>query len=182
MGNLLGTIFGPIGTIFNAVFFGPIYNILMLFYNVIHSTGIPGALGLSIIMLTLLIRCCLIPLTRKQLKSSRAMQELAPQLNALKVQYRGDPQGLMKAQQDLYKEHGYSPVSGCLPLLIQMPFLYALFFSFRTLLSPTLPPINKAIYPFLPHLTALPDPYFLWVNLTSPIPCISCRSWLRSSR
>ena len=88
--------------------------------------------------LTLLVRCCMIPLTRKQLKSSRAMQELAPQINALKVQYRGDPQGLMKAQQDLYKEHGYSPVSGCLPLLIQMPFLYALFFSFRTLLTENL--------------------------------------------
>jgi YidC/Oxa1 family membrane protein insertase len=118
----------------------------------------------------------MIPLTRKQLKSSRAMQELAPQLNALKVQYRGDPQGLMKAQQDLYKEHGYSPVSGCLPLLIQMPFLYALLFSFRTLLTESssqakiLDAINKPIYSFLPHLTAIPDPYFLWVNLAKPDP------------
>jgi YidC/Oxa1 family membrane protein insertase len=176
VGNLLGTIFGPIGTIFNAIFYGPIYNVLMLIYNLIHAIGIPGALGLSIIGLTLLVRCCMIPLTRKQLKSSRAMQELAPQINALKVQYRGDPQGLMKAQQDLYKEHGYSPVSGCLPLLIQMPFLYALLFSFRTLLTVSKHPsvileaINKPIYPFLPHLTAIPNPYFLWVNLGAPDP------------
>ena len=173
MGNLLGTIFGPIGTIFNAIFYGPIYNVLMLIYNLIHAIGVPGALGLSIIALTLLVRCCMIPLTRKQLKSSRAMQELAPQINALKVQYRGDPQGLMKAQQDLYKEHGYSPVSGCLPLLIQMPFLYALLFSFRTLLTVSknqaviLKAINKPIYPFLPHLTAIPNPSFLWVDLRS---------------
>jgi YidC/Oxa1 family membrane protein insertase len=176
VGNLLGTIFGPIGTIFNAIFYEPIYNVLMLIYNVMHAIGIPGGLGLSIIALTLLVRCCMIPLTRKQLKSSRAMQELAPQLNALKVQYRGDPQGLMKAQQDLYKEHGYSPVSGCLPLLIQMPFLYALLFSFRTLLTESssqtkiLEAINKPIYSFLPHLTAIPDPYFLWVNLAKPDP------------
>jgi YidC/Oxa1 family membrane protein insertase len=171
VGNLLGTIFGPLGTIFNAIFYQPIYNVLMLIYNLIHAVGIPGALGLSIIALTLLVRCAMIPLTRKQLKSSRAMQELAPQINALKVQYRGDPQGLMKAQQDLYKEHGYSPVSGCLPLLIQMPFLYALLFSFRTLLTVSSHPkvildaINKPIYHFLPSLTAIPNPHFLWVNL-----------------
>ena len=79
----------------------------------------------------------------------------------------------MKAQQDLYKEHGYSPVSGCLPLLIQMPFLYALLFSFRTLLTESknhaviLEAINKPIYPFLPHLTAIPNASFLWVNLGS---------------
>jgi YidC/Oxa1 family membrane protein insertase len=170
VGNLLGTIFGPVGTIFNAIFYEPIYNVLMLIYNVIHAIGIPGGLGLSIIALTLLVRCCMIPLTRKQLKSSRAMQELAPQINALKVQYRGDPQGLMKAQQDLYKEHGYSPVSGCLPLLIQMPFLYALLFSFRNLLTEKVTVINKPIYSFLPHLTTAPDPHFLWVNLTTADP------------
>jgi YidC/Oxa1 family membrane protein insertase len=98
------------------------------------------------------------------------MQELAPQINALKVQYRGDPQGLMKAQQDLYKEHGYSPVSGCLPLLIQMPFLYALLFSFRTLLTENLVKINAPIYSFLPHLTTVPNPHFLWVDLAIPDP------------
>jgi YidC/Oxa1 family membrane protein insertase len=170
VGNLLQSIFGPIGTIFNAIFYEPIYNILMLIYNLIHATGIYGGFGLSIIALTLLVRCAMIPLTRKQLKSSRAMQELAPQINALKVQYRGDPQGLMKAQQDLYKEHGYSPVSGCLPLLIQMPFLYALLFSFRNLLTGNLVLINKPIYSFLPHLTALPNSSFLWTSLSASDP------------
>jgi YidC/Oxa1 family membrane protein insertase len=170
VGNLFGTILGPIGTIFNAIFYGPIYNILMLIYNLIHATGIYGGFGLSIIALTLLVRCAMIPLTRKQLKSSRAMQELAPQINALKVQYRGDPQGLMKAQQDLYKEHGYSPISGCLPLLIQMPFLYALLFSFRTLLTENLTKINAPIYPFLHPLAAPPNPSFLWTNLSAADP------------
>jgi YidC/Oxa1 family membrane protein insertase len=142
----------------------------MLIYNLIHATGIYGGFGLSIIALTLLVRCAMIPLTRKQLKSSRAMQELAPQINALKVQYRGDPQGLMQAQRDLYKEHGYSPVSGCLPLLIQMPFLYALLFSFRTLLTGNLRLINSQIYPFLPHLSAPPVSSFLWTNLSHSDP------------
>ncbi len=168
--SVLGTLFGPIGAIFNAIFYEPIYNVLMLIYNLIHATGIYGGFGLSIIALTLLVRCALIPLTRKQLKSSRAMQELAPQINALKVQYRGDPQGLMKAQQDLYKEHGYSPISGCLPLLIQMPFLYALLFSFKNLLTDNLDKINAPIYPFLPHLTALPNTHFLWTSLNASDP------------
>ncbi|GEM_PF-190242 len=190
MGNILsglGQLLSPIGTVFHTIFYEPIYNILMLLYHVINATGIYGAFALAIIVLTLLIRCALIPLTRKQLKSSRVMQELAPQLNALKVQYRGDPQGLMQAQQALYKEHGYSPVSGCLPLLIQLPFLYALYYAFWGILRAPTPPagqhwtpahidavhlqnINNDIYPFLPHLTHLPNLQFFWTNLATPDP------------
>ncbi|HEX8033108.1 MAG TPA: YidC/Oxa1 family membrane protein insertase [Ktedonobacterales bacterium] len=165
--QLFGTLFGPIGTLFHIFFYQPVFNLLMLIY------GGLGSFALSVVILTLIIRTCLIPLTRKQLRSSREMQALAPKLNELKAQYRNDPQGMMAAQQALYKEHGVSPMAGCLPLLIQMPFLYALYYSFYTVINAinanhgagNLNLINKDIYPFLPKLTQLPDLHFFWTNL-----------------
>lgn len=154
----------PLGDLFNVLFKEPIYNVLILLYHVTSN------FALSIVLLTILIRACLIPLTRKQLQSSRKMQELQPQIKALQAKYRGDPQGLMQAQRQLFKENNYSQAQGCLPLLIQMPMLYALFFSFQQLLSNNLAHINDSIYPFVPKLTALPDTLFLWMNLAHPDP------------
>ena len=176
IGTFLGTLFGPIGTIFHAVCYEPIFNLLMLIYNGYH-TIVPGpAFGLAIITLTLAIRLALIPLTRRQLKSTQAMQALQPELKKLQAQYKNDPQRLMAEQQALYKQHGVSPASGCLPLLIQMPFLYALFYSFLTALNQhdtnaqRVAHINKDIYPFLPHIPvqAIIHTQFLWTDLAKP--------------
>ena len=174
----MGQILQPIGDLFHLLFYGPVFNVLMLIYHFTNGVWHGGAFAISIVLLTLIIRASLIPLTRKQLKSSRAMQELQPKLAALKTQYRDNPQGLMAAQQAIYKEHGVSPVSGCLPLLIQMPFLYALFFSFNTVLlaqgaeslTHHLTRINADIYPFLPKITVLPATQFFWANLAQPDP------------
>ncbi|HEU0028572.1 MAG TPA: membrane protein insertase YidC [Ktedonobacterales bacterium] len=165
IGDMFGVLFAPIHTVFQYVFFLPVFNILMLIYQGVHS------FGLSIILLTLLIRGSLYPLTRKQLASSRKMQELAPKLKQLQAQYRGDTQGMVAAQQALYKEHGVSMYGGCLPLLIQMPFLYALYYSFEQVLmtkGDVLKATNELIYPFLPHLTAAPETTFLGFSLIAP--------------
>jgi len=167
LGSFFGTLFGPIGTIFHYVFFEPVFNILILIYH-----GV-GSFALAIILLTLLIRGALFPLTRRQLASTRKMQELQPKLKQIQAQHRGDAQAAMAAQQALYKEHGVSMYGGCLPLLIQMPFLYSLFYAFEALLSTksdALKTINGYIYPFLPQLSHLPDQHFFWTNLGSPDP------------
>ena len=170
IGGFFSTLFGPIGSLFHYVFFLPVFNVLMLIYHLIPNFAI------SIILLTLLIRCALIPLTRAQLKSSRAMQEIAPQLKEIKAKFPNDPQRQMAEQQALYKANGVNPVQGCLPLLIQLPFLYALYYSFFAVLDPhktaaqQLHTINSNIYPFLPHLTTPPDLHFLWMNLALPDP------------
>lgn len=167
--QFFGWFFSPVLFVFHWVFYQPVYNVLMLIYEAIHV--VPGSFALAIIILTLLIRGALIPLTRKQLKSSREMQVLQPKIKELQAQYRGDPQGLMAAQQALYKEHGVSMYGGCLPLLIQMPFLYALYYSFYTLIrAHTVADVNIDLYPFIPHLAALPSTVFLWTNLKSPDP------------
>lgn len=158
--------------IFNLVFYQPVYNILMLLYEGIHKVLPAGGFALSIVVLTLLLRSALIPLTRKQLKSSRAMQVLQPQLKELQARYKNRPQELMAAQQALYKEHGVNPVSGCLPLVIQLPFIYALYGAFLTVIraNGSLDKVNKDLYGFVPHLTQFPDTYFFWANLAKPDP------------
>lgn len=168
----LGQLLGPIVAIFHYVFYQPVYNILMVLYAAFHTFLPGGAFALAIIVLTLMLRACLIPLTRKQLKSSRAMQELQPRLKQLKEQYRNNPQEMMAAQQALYKEHGVNPVSGCLPLVIQLPFIYALYGAFENVIFAhgSLDKINGDLYPFVPHLTHLPETGFLWANLATPDP------------
>lgn len=165
LGSFFGTLFSPITTVFHWVFFLPVFNVLILIYH-----GV-GNFALAIVLLTLLIRGALFPLTRRQLSSTRKMQELQPRLKELQAKHRGDPQAAMAAQQALYKEHGVSMYGGCLPLLIQMPFLYALFYSFESVLSTShnaLLTVNQQIYPFLPKLSHLPATTFLWTNLATP--------------
>lgn len=171
IGQFLGTILGPIGQIFEYAFRLPVYNVLMLLYQAVNAVFPAGAFAIAIILLTLLIRACLIPLTRKQLASTRKMQMLQPQLKELQARYRNDPQTLMREQQALYKENGVSMYGGCLPLLVQMPFLYALYYSFFGVLRTSdLTVINKDIYPFLPHLSSLPQMGFFWTSLATPDP------------
>lgn len=136
-----------IGSYFNLIFTFPIFNVLMLLYQLF------GDLGLSIIVLTLIIRLALFPLTLQQLKSSKAMQALQPQIAELRKKYK-DQQQQAAALQALYKEHGVNPLSGCLPLLIQLPVLYGLYYALTKVITTatTVADINKLIYPFLPQL------------------------------
>jgi YidC/Oxa1 family membrane protein insertase len=86
-----------------------------------------GSYGLAIVVVTLLVRFLILPLMMKQLKSSKRMQELQPELTKLRDKYKNDPQ---KAQQEmikLYQVHNVNPLSGCLPILVQMPILIAFY-------------------------------------------------------
>ncbi len=150
---------GTIGYLFNILFTFPIYNVLMLLYHVF------GDFGLSIVVLTLLIRLVLFPLTLKQLRSTKGTQALQPLLADLKKKYANDPRALQAATMALYKEYNINPVAGCLPLLIQMPVLYGLYYAMRNLLTAghiTPAIVNQNIYPFLYHFTTTPDFNLRW--------------------
>jgi YidC/Oxa1 family membrane protein insertase len=175
--SFFGTIFGPIGTIFHYIFYLPVYNILMVTYEGLNKVIPGGAFALAIIILTLMIRAALIPLTRKQLQSTRKMQLIQPELKALQQRYRGDPQTLMAEQRRLYKENGVSMYGGCLPLLVQMPFIYALYGAFLTVIHAAalsapknLAAINQDLYSFVPHITSFPQTWFIWTSLVTPDP------------
>jgi YidC/Oxa1 family membrane protein insertase len=95
------------------------------------STFLPDASGwawgLSIVLLTMTVRIVLFPLFVKQIKSQRRMQEIAPKVKALQAKHKGDRETLNVELMKLYKDHGTNPISGCLPLILQLPIFFALF-------------------------------------------------------
>jgi YidC/Oxa1 family membrane protein insertase len=92
-------------------------------YNII-----PGHdLGVAIIILTVLIRLALYPLFQKGIKSQKELAVLQPKIKELQKKYKNEKEKQARALMDLYKEHGVNPMSGCLPMLIQLPILWAFF-------------------------------------------------------
>ena len=111
------------GELFHIVVSQPIYNALVFFYNVI-----PGSdFGLAVIATTILLRILFIPLYKKQLESQREMQILQPKIKELQKQYKGDKAKLNEMQMKLYQEHGVNPLGGCLPIIVQVIFLIAIY-------------------------------------------------------
>lgn len=105
----------------------PMANILEWINDALASIGIPYSFGFAIIIFTVLVKVITLPLTRKQMQSMKATQELQPKLQELQKKHGKDREKLSQAQMELYKEAGVNPLGGCLPLLIQMPILFGLY-------------------------------------------------------
>lgn len=130
--------------------FNPIASILGALLHFFHGLP-PYNYGIAIILLTIAVRAAMHPLTRKQARTMQGMQKLKPQLDELKKKFKGDRQALGQAQMALYKKHGYSPLSGCLPMLLQMPIFIALWRALNVD-----PSLRQA--PFIPPITDLSQP------------------------
>ncbi len=115
------------------IFVEPLVFLLEIFHNLFASLGFPYAYGFAIIGVTLFLRLLMLPLTLKSMASMRKMQELQPQVEALKKKYKNDQQKLLQEQQRLYKEAGVNPLGGCLPMLLQMPILFGFYYAVRDL-------------------------------------------------
>ncbi|MDR3560967.1 MAG: YidC/Oxa1 family membrane protein insertase [Negativicutes bacterium] len=113
-------------------------------YNATAALGFPNY-GIAIILLTVVIKMLLYPLTIKQVRSMKAMQDLSPKMKALQEKYKDNKERLNQEVAKLYKESGVNPLSGCLPLVIQMPFFIAIFFAIR-------------------EYSYVSDPSFLWIK------------------
>ena len=111
-------------------FIGIMQQGLTFCYNLTAALGYANY-GVAIILLTLVIKALMYPLMVKQVKSMKGMQELQPKIKQLQEKYKSTPEKLNKEMAALYKESGINPLAGCLPLLIQMPFLMAIFFAIR---------------------------------------------------
>ena len=99
-------------------------------YELTKDLGFPSY-GIAIIVLTIIIKTALLPLAVKQIKSMKAMQEIQPKMQEIQKKYKNDPKKLREEMSKLYKENGASPMSGCLPLLIQMPFLVSIYYALQ---------------------------------------------------
>lgn len=132
------------------VFLQPLLNLLFLIYGII-----PGHdFGVSVIILTLIIRFALWPLTTKQLHSQKKMQALAPEIAKVKKKANGDKQLESQMLMELYKEKEISPFSACLPALLQFPFLIALYFVFQAATHNTANLVNL-LYAPIQHIPAV---------------------------
>lgn len=132
MGDFFGTILFPIRWVIEAILVG--------WHWVWTTLGMPGDGGLSWVLSVLgvvvVVRLAIFPLFVKQINSQRKMMELGPQMKKVQEKYRGKKDQLsreaqMRETQALYKKHGTSPVSGCLPMLVQMPIFLSLFWTLR---------------------------------------------------
>ncbi|MCI5725375.1 MAG: YidC/Oxa1 family membrane protein insertase [Fusobacterium gastrosuis] len=128
-----------------------IYGLLVSFIEFLLKSvdNVVGNFGLSIIIVTIIIKILLLPLTIKQDKSMKAMKKLQPQLDEIKKKYANDKQMLNIKTMELYKENKVNPAGGCLPILIQLPILWALFGVLRGGIVPV-------------------DSTFLWMKLAEP--------------
>lgn len=123
--------------------------------------------GVAIILLVLLVRAILHPVTKKSQVNMVAMQKMGPKLEELKKKYKDDPQTLQREQMRFYKEHGFTPILGCLPMLLQMPIWIALWNALQTT-------FELRLSPFLYNLTWIHDlakPDYL-VRFDHPVPLI----------
>ncbi len=100
--------------------------LIQFMYGVTVILGLPNY-GLAIILITILIKIILFPLTQKQMKSMRGMQEIQPDVKYVQEKFKDEPEVMQKKMMELYKEKGVSPFGGCLPLLIQMPIFIAFY-------------------------------------------------------
>jgi len=144
---------------FGTVFYQPLYNTLVMILSVV-----PGAnVGVAIILLTVVVRGALLPLSHKSVVSQAKMRSLAPHLEKLKEKHKDDKQEQARKTMELYKEHGINPFSGCLLVIVQLPVIFALYFVFFR----GLPDLNaEHLYSFV-QLPSTISMMFLGVVLSS---------------
>ena len=133
--------------------------LLKFFYSIIPNYGV------GIILLTIVVRSITTPLTLKQLRSTRSMSKLKPQIDEINVKYRSDPQKKQAAIMELYAKNGVNPMAsctgGCLPMLIQMPVFFGLFMVFGRA-------IELRGQPFMGWITDLSRSDVIWNGITIP--------------
>jgi YidC/Oxa1 family membrane protein insertase len=147
-------------TLWNSLLVHPIMNLTLFAYAIVRD------FGLAVIFVTILIRLALYPLYVTQIRSQRAMQEVAPAMEELKKKYGKDRQRFSQEQMKLYSERGVNPAAGCLPLVLQMPLLIALYNSLLQLGCGLGPPPGN-LCPGLSHDMV---ESFRYAFISNPIP------------
>ncbi|MCK5460825.1 membrane protein insertase YidC [Candidatus Gracilibacteria bacterium] len=153
---------GAFRRLFRAIVSKPLFNLLVFFIEKSPN----HSLGLSIIILTILVRLALFFPNQKAMKSQRRLQQLQPKIEALRAKYGKNQQALALKTMELYKTEKINPMSSCLPMLFQMPFLLGIYFVVKDGLSEHL---RFLLYPFNQNVDlAMVNSDFLWLNLEVP--------------
>lgn len=157
------------GEIFHVIFVEPILNILVAFYKLFLSIGLPGAFGFSIVAITILVRVVLHPFFKQQMETTKKMQDIKPKLDKLSKKHKEDPKMLQQEQMKAYQEAGINPAAGCIFAIIQIPIFLALYQTLQLFLKQDsagtiVKQINGDLYfPWL-RIESI-DPSFFGLNL-----------------
>ena len=152
-------------TFYNEILYRPIFNVLVFLYNII-----PGHdFGVAIILLTILILGILFPLSYKLIKSRQALSVIQPKIKEIQKKYKTKEEQSRELMK-IYKEHNINPVSGCLPILIQLPILMALY---RVLMNVLQPGSLSALYPFIENPGTINSLFFGVLNLAKASPILA---------
>lgn len=145
--------------LFNTIFYQPIFNLLVYIYDIL-----PGHdLGLAIIIITFLIRLLLYIPSKKSIQSQRDLAKLQPEIEEIKEKYKDDKDKMGPELMALYKKRGINPFSSCLPMIIQLPFLFAIYKVFFNGLTNV--DAMEALYSFVPNPGTLEPIAFGFLNL-----------------
>ncbi len=127
--------------LYTTIFYQPLFNLLIWLYSILGNN-----ITLAIIVLTIIIKLLLYPFSLRSIKSQKALQEIQPKINELKAKYGNNKEQIAKEMIALYKQEKVNPFSSCLPLIIQLPFLFAVFQVFRQGLASS---DFSLLYPFI---------------------------------
>ena len=153
--------FNSIASFFNTFLYQPLFNILVLLYNYL-----PGHdFGIAVILLTLIIKVILFPLSLRAVKSQRSLQALQPKLQAIQEKYKNDKERQAKEILDIYKNEKINPFSGLFLGLIQLPILIALYWVCRNGLNPK---ELANLYPFVANPGSINAFFLGLVDLSKP--------------
>lgn len=148
--------------IFNTVLYRPLLNGLILLYEYI-----PGHdFGIAIIILTLIIRSLLYPSSIRGVRSQKALADLQPKIKEIQEKYKNNKEEQTKLLMELYKKEKINPFSGCLPLLLQLPILIAMYQVFLRGLHPEA--LSQSLYSFVPHPGIINFSFLGLINLAEP--------------
>jgi YidC/Oxa1 family membrane protein insertase len=142
--------------------FGPVAKLMLAILHFFY--GIVGNYGIAIIMLTVLVRGCMFPISRKQAHSMAKMQELKPELDKIKEKYSKDPAKQSQAMQELYRKYNINPLAGCLPMFIQLPIFVGLYRSLAVDVELRQAPLISDSIPWCSNLAA-PDMFLNWSSV-----------------
>ncbi len=153
--------------IWNTALFYPLLNLLIWLYK------LTGNFGWAVISLTVALRAVMTPLVWDSMKAMKKQQELAPELAKLKLEFKDKKQELMTAQAELYRKNGINPASGCLPQILQIVVLIALFNAFNMVLNTPASEIVAKLNPTLYSFNKLAEgtqisPWFYSINMVKP--------------
>ncbi|MBI5644667.1 membrane protein insertase YidC [Candidatus Kaiserbacteria bacterium] len=148
-----------ISTLFHAIIYNPIYNGLVFFVDLLPTHDI----GIAVVIVTVIVRLILFPLSRRAIKAQMGMKALAPEIEALKKKYKDNPQEHSRALFALYRERDVHPFAGFLVLVVQIPILLGLYWVFARAGFPTVH--ADLLYSFVPMPHAVNMEFLGLVNM-----------------